>query len=68
MGQGGHPHGHTLTLLGLGRTGRGEADADHLVDGGEQPEFWKALEVPVGGGVEMGRKLCPSLVFLVFLC
>ena len=51
VGQGGHPHGHALALLGLGRTGGGEADADHLVDGGEQPELGKALEVPVRDGM-----------------
>ena len=56
MGQRGHAHGHALALLGLGRTGGGEADADHLVDRSEQPELRKALEVPDGDGAETDRK------------
>lgn len=45
VGQRRHPHGHALALLGLGRAGGREADADHLVDGGEQAELGEALEV-----------------------
>lgn len=45
MGQGRDAHGHPLALLGLGRAGGGEADADHLVDGGEQAELGETLEV-----------------------
>lgn len=53
MGQGGHAHRHALALLGLGRAGGGEADPDDLVDGGEQAELVRALEVP--GGESMPR-------------
>lgn len=49
VGQRGHPHGHPLALLGLGRAGGGEADADHLVDGSEQAELGKALKVSERG-------------------
>lgn len=47
MGQRGHAHGHPLALLGLGRAGGREADADHLVDGRKQSELGETLEVPV---------------------
>lgn len=53
MGQRGNPHGHPLALLSLGRAGGGEADADHLVDGSEQPELGKTLKVSAGR--ERGR-------------
>lgn len=48
VGQRGDAHGHALALLGLGRAGGGEADADHLVDRSEQAELGGALEVPRG--------------------
>lgn len=50
VGQRGDPHGHPLALLGLGRAGGREADADHLVHRSEQAELVEALEVPAGGG------------------
>lgn len=39
-------HGHALSLLGLGRAGRWEADSDHLVDGCKEAKLGWALEVP----------------------
>lgn len=45
VGQRRHAHGHPLALLGLGRAGGGEADADHLVDGRKQAELGETLEV-----------------------
>ena len=56
MGQGGDPHGHPLALLGLGRAGGGEADADHLVDRREQAELGETLEVSAGGWEKGGGK------------
>lgn len=50
VGQGRDPHGHPLALLGLGRAGGGEADANHLVDGGEQAELGETLEVSAERG------------------
>ena len=50
MGQRRHTHGHTLGLLGLGRAGGREADADHLVDGCKETKLGWALEVPGGAG------------------
>ncbi len=49
VGQRGNPHGHTLALLGLGRAGGGEADADHLVDRSKQTELGETLKVSAGG-------------------
>lgn len=49
MGQRRHAHGHPLALLGLGRAGGGEADADHLVDGRKQTKLGETLEVPADG-------------------
>lgn len=45
VGQRRHPHGHALALLGLGRAGGREADADHLVDGSEQAKLVETLKV-----------------------
>lgn len=49
MGQGRDPHGHPLALLGLGRAGGGEPDADHLMNGSEQAELWKTLKISARG-------------------
>lgn len=45
MGQGRDPHGHAFALLGLGRAGGGETDADHFVNRCEEAEFVETLEV-----------------------
>lgn len=45
-----HAHGHALALLRFGRARGGEANADHLVDGGEEPKLGLALEVPASDG------------------
>lgn len=57
MSQRRHAHGHALALLGLGRTRGGEADADHLVDGGKEPKLGLALEVPASQIEERGREV-----------
>ena len=51
-----HAHGHALGLLGLGRAGGGEADADHLVDGSKEPKLGLALEIPESDGGGGGEK------------
>lgn len=66
MGQRRHPHGHPLALLGLGRAGGREADADHLVDGGEQAELGETLEVSVGEGRDGWEKFTDRMFVLMF--
>lgn len=48
MGQRGNPHGHPLALLGFGRAGGGEADADHLMDRSKEAKLGKTLKVSAG--------------------
>lgn len=66
MGQCRDAHGHALGLLGLGRAGGREADADHLVDGRKQAKLGRALEVPGEREVHvamMARSLRPPQLF-----
>lgn len=63
VGQRRDTHGHALGLLGLGRAGGWEADADYLVDGCKETELGWALEVPVEAGETTLRSQPRSLSF-----
>lgn len=59
VGQGRDTHSHTFGLLGLGWTGRREANSDDLVDGCKETELGWALEIP---GEHERARVMPSFL------